>query len=191
MRTPFEAAVQGPPAQYVIDGLVYEVAGPWTLLATLLQTGDWELPLLLQLTHPDDREVLEDRIVGDSDPLGMDVVERVAWALVRAATGLDWWAAARLYGWAASHWVEFDGALMRDGVDWLAMLATAPGRAAGVVYARLVDGAGERERAEFDARVFLPPAGLATDSLPEWVEQEESDAFMSALGAHQARQADR
>lgn len=191
MSTPFEAAIHGPPTEYVIDGLTYEVTGPWTLLATLLPTGDWELPLLLQLTHPEDREALEDRIVGDTEPLGMDVVEQVAQALVRAATGMDWWAAARLFGWAAVHWPEFDGAMMRDGVDWLAMLATSPGRAAGVVYARLVDGAGERERAAFDATVFLPPATVDSATVPESMVRDESDAFMAAFGAHQAQQADR
>lgn len=191
MSTPFEAAVHGPPTEYVIDGLTYEVTGPWTLLATLLPTGDWELPLLLQLTHPEDREALEDRIVGEATPLGMDIVEQVAWALVRAATGMDWWAAARLYGWAAQHWTEFDGALMRGGVDWLQMLAAAPGRATGVVYARLVDGADEAGRVLFDAQLFMPPVGIDPGAVPTWVAQEESDAFTSALAAHQLQQGDR
>lgn len=173
------AVRRGPPRHYELDGDTYEVRASWWPLLELLPGTGWRLPLVLDMTHPDDAAVLRRRLHDRGDPLRLDVVERIGGGLVESATGRPWWVAERLYSWTLAHFAELDGRLP---VDLAALLEGNPARVCNVVHMALVEGADEKSRTQFDAELYRPPPTMTADEVPAWVAEDEGNSFMSAMG---------
>ncbi|MBA9005915.1 hypothetical protein [Thermomonospora cellulosilytica] len=186
-----EIARSGPPRSYVLDNEVYALTGSWWPLTSRLieQVTGWRLLLLLELTDPEDGEVLVERLDDPDDPLEPEDLDQVAETLVLQATGRPWWVTGRLLATALARWAELDGELIGRGVDLAQMVDRAPARACNLVYAWLIQGADRKERDKLDAKLTRPPVQelrAASPRTQQWLAEEEGAAFMAAMGAAQS-----
>jgi hypothetical protein len=173
----------GPPRSYAIDGTTFELRPSWWPMVELLPTGSWHLHLLLDMTHAEDAGELRARLHDRGDAFGLADAHRIATALVERATARPWWVAERLYAWTVHHMNELDGVLLNEtGLDIAAMLEYHPARALNVVHSRLVAGADEKARAEFDNSLYRPPITVSPSAAPLWVAEDEGASFMAAMG---------
>jgi hypothetical protein len=175
------AALSGPPRSFELDGDIYALGGSWRPLLEHLPRGQWELGLLLDVTDPEDADVLAERLADPGDPLTLDDVQRIAEALVEAATGWAYWTAQRLIAWAAQHWPDLDGIATLRGVDLVALVDAAPARACNAIYALLLEGVTEeKERRSIEAQLHRPPPGVDAAAAPGW---DEGASFLAAMSA--------
>lgn len=186
-RSSFAAVSAGPPGCFVLDGERYELRGSWLPLLDHLPAPGWRIPLLFDLLHAEDADALDERLVDDDDPLTLTVLESIVSRLVEAATGRKPWVAEQLVTWAVAAWDEVDGVVTLRGVDLLGLVDTAPRRACNVLYALLLEGRDEKERAKLDSRLSMPPPGEDLAAVPLWDAEEEGAAFMAAYTAHQQK----
>jgi hypothetical protein len=181
------ARLDGPPRSFVLDGDVYELTRSWRPLLDHLGRDGWRLPLLLDLTHPEDAEVLRARLADRDDDLSVPDVERIAERLVLAATGQPYWVAGQLLLGAAADLMRIDGDLSQRGIDIVQLIDTAPARACNVIYAWMVEGADQKGRTKFNTRLFAPPRGAEPEAIAEtWSVEQEGALFMQAMGSARA-----
>ncbi|GAA2685439.1 hypothetical protein [Nonomuraea recticatena] len=174
-------AVLGPPASFVIDDEIYELAGSWMVLLEWLPVQRWHMHVLYGLLHPLDAERLSDRLDDLGDPLSREEVRAMAERVVEQATGRKWWVAQRLYATLAASWGELDGRLSLRGVDLAALLQT-PARMCNLVYGWLVDGADDKARRQLDMRLTRPPRGMSKrEAAAAWSPEEAGRSFMAAM----------
>lgn len=184
----FSAALAGPPRAFVLDGDTYHLrADAWSASARLLvgyEDQRWPLAMLQALLESDSWTDLVLRCIDVDDPLDMPDLARVVQTLVGAAYGRDWWAACRLVGATVAQWGAVDGRLSLRGVDLLALLDSAPSRAANLIYAMFSEHAEEQDKHRLDAELERPPAGVLAAG---WSDEAEGDAFLAAMQAAPAR----
>lgn len=178
----WRVALTGPPASFVLDGELYEIAGCWSALLERLQVEGWHLDLLYDLLDEGDADRLDDRLDDPDDELTLRKVRRVVEALVEQATGRRWWIAQRLIVSIAAEWADLDGLLLLRGVDLATLARTAPARMCNVMHALLVEGRDKRDREMFEFKLARPPKGLNVRETPVMSEQQQGSAFMAAMG---------
>lgn len=180
---PALAALSGPPRSFQVDADVFALTGSWLPLLEHLPREEWRLPLLLDLTHPDDAGLLTERLWDRDDPLSMVTVFTIVENLVQSATGHPYWVPARLLAVAASQWMDVDGHLLLHGVDLISLLDRSPARACSAIYAHLIKDRDEKQREKVDRDLFQMPPDLDAATAPDWMVEEEGAQFMAAMAS--------
>lgn len=177
------AVRQGPPTCYQLDGVVYELRPSWWPMLELLPRGGWHIPLVLDMTHPEDAGELRRRLTGRGNPdrLRSWDLEAIAEGLVEAATARPWWVAEKLCAFIVEHFGELDGRVSADLVD---LIEYAPARCLNIVHMALVEGADTKERKKFDNELYRPPPKRAAAIKPStWQLAAEGADFMATMAA--------
>lgn len=180
------ARLEGPPRRYRLDGEVMDLTGDWRPLVEHLLSEQWHLPLLLDLTHPEDAELLRGRIADPDDDLDVRDVRRISEGLVLAATGQRWWVVQRLVAYVAGRTADVDGDLLRDGVDVVELLERRPAAALHAVMSWLWRDADAKDRARLEADLFRAPLDLDDPEAEEEADERAGVAFLAAM--EQSRQ---
>lgn len=176
-------AATRPVTGFVLDGEWYELKRRWrTPLTYLSDDGDeWCLPFLLSAVHDADADVLLDRVLDLQDDLDQPVIFTACTALVRRATGMPWWTAARLFWVLLGNFQRLDAELVRDGVDVTRLVDRKPWRALAITrqwwLGASKDEAEWRKNTEFLDRP--PLSALQSDEAAQRAIQEQAMAAVA------------
>jgi hypothetical protein len=153
-------------------------------LGTIHDEGpEWCVPFLLDVTHPEDAEVLEDRIEDRNDPLDIDDLFTVATTVIEQATGTMWWVACRIITSLRADWNGWSGTLALEGIDLWPLLNRRPAHAIAIVRAFRTMNTKKEDLDQFNWNLELPPSWLSVDKIVDESQlAADAMAFLALAG---------
>ena len=175
------------PPGFVLDGAFLSVQVPATrelVRSMLVDLDDPSSGLMIVATccGPGAWPRLVDVIMRPGSRVDLDLLNRIADAIIKYTLGTDRWVVARLWQQAVANWLQVDGELQLRGVD---VLSLPPGRATNAVYAliRSWQAQDKTTHERWQRKLDTPPLRVINqwkrDDTP--VETASPDAFAELI----------